>query len=103
MRMCEWVKKGIKEILNATAKKGTPSKREHSEIWTLIGEKIRSLPTGWLEAEHVPGHATEEMVMQGRALEEHRMANNQVGSSCETRGSQRWTATSADRGVIGKS
>ena len=28
--------------------------------------------------EHVLGHATEEMVMQGRALEEHRIANNQV-------------------------
>ena len=28
--------------------------------------------------EHVPGHATEEMVMQGIALEEHRIANNQV-------------------------
>ena len=71
---CEWVEKGIKEIHNATAKKQTPSKREHPEVWTLIEEKIRSLPTGWLEVEH----AAEEMVMQGRALEEHRIANNQI-------------------------
>ena len=28
--------------------------------------------------EHVPGHATEEMVMQVRALEGHRIAINQV-------------------------
>ena len=31
-----------------------------------------------MEMEHVPGHATEEMVMQGRVLQEHRMANNQA-------------------------
>ena len=55
-----------------------PRKREHFEVWTLVEERAKSLPAGWLEVERVPGHATGEMVMQGRALEEHPIANNQV-------------------------
>ena len=43
----------------------------------MVEERAKSLPAGWLEVEHVPGHATEEMVMQERALEEHWIANNQ--------------------------
>ena len=39
---CEWVEKGIKEILNATAKKETPSKREHSEVRTWLGGRART-------------------------------------------------------------
>ena len=62
---CEWVEKGIKEILNAIAKGETTSKREHPKVWALIEERAKPLPAGWLEVEHVPGHATEEMVMQG--------------------------------------
>ena len=73
-----WVETGVKDILDATAKGKTPTKREHAEVWTPIEERIKSFPTGWLEINHVPGHATEEMVRQGRALEEHRLANNQV-------------------------
>ena len=61
---CEWVEKGIKEILNVMAKGETPSKREHPEVWALVEERAKSLPARWLEVEHVPGHATEEMVMQ---------------------------------------
>ena len=53
---CDWFEKGVKEILDATAKKETPSKREHSEVWTQIEERIKSVPTGWVEIEHVPGH-----------------------------------------------
>ena len=66
---CEWVETGVKDILDATVKGKTPTKREHSEVWTLIERRIKSFPTGWLEIEHVPGHATEEMV---------KLANNQV-------------------------
>ena len=61
---CEWVETGVKDILDATVKGKTPTKREHSEVWTLIEESIKSFPTGWLEIEHVLGHATEEMVSQ---------------------------------------
>ena len=75
---CEWVETGVKDILDATVKGKTPTKREHLEVWTLIEERIKSFPTGWLEIEHVPGHATEAMVSEGRALEEHRLANTQV-------------------------
>ena len=45
---CEWVEKGRKEILNAIAKGGTPSKREHPEVWALTEERAKSLPAGWL-------------------------------------------------------
>ena len=75
---CEWVQTEVKDILDATVKGKTPTKREHLEVWTLIEERIKSFPTGWLEIGHVPGHATEAMVNEGRALEEHRLANNQV-------------------------
>ena len=78
----------------------TPTKREHSEVWTLTEERTKSFPTGWLEIEHVLGHATEDMVRQGRALEEHRLANNYVDL---LRGSQWWTTAGADRSVRGKS
>ena len=99
---CEWVEKGIKEILNAMAKGETPSKREHVEVWVLVDERAKSLPVGWLEVEHVPGHATEEMVMQERALEEHRIANNQVDLLAKQVAASGWTATSTDRGVLGE-
>ena len=46
--------------------------------------------------EHVPGHATEEMVMQGRALEEHRIANNQVDLLAKQGAASGETATSTD-------
>ena len=46
--------------------------------------------------EHVPGHATEEMVMQERALEEHRIANNQVDLFAEQGAASGETATSTD-------
>ena len=39
----EWVDKEVKEILDATAKKETPNNRDHSEVWSLIEERIRSL------------------------------------------------------------
>ena len=45
---CEWVEKGIKEILNAIAKGETPSKREHSKVWTLTERKSGpSRQDGW--------------------------------------------------------
>ena len=72
---CEWVEKGIKEILNSMAKGETPSKREHPEVWALVEERAKSLPAGWLEVEHVPGHATEQMVMRGKLW---RNTHNQV-------------------------
>ena len=62
---CELVETGVKEILDPTAKKGTPTKREHSEVWKLIEERTRSLPTAWLEIVHVRGHAKEDLMRQG--------------------------------------
>ena len=59
---CEWIETGVKDILDATVKGKTPTKREHLEVWTLIEERIISFPTGCLEIGHVPGHATEAMV-----------------------------------------
>ena len=47
-------------------------------MWRFIEERIRSCSTGWIEIEHVPGRATEDMMKQGRADEEHRMANDEA-------------------------
>ena len=92
---CEWVEEGIKEILNAVAKGETPSKREHPEVWSLVEDRAKSLPAGWLEVEHVPGHATEEMCCR-RELWRNTESPTISGSLCKTRSSQRETATSTD-------
>ena len=44
----------------------------------LIEERIRSFPTGQIGMEHVLGHATEDMLEQEIALEEHWLVNDQV-------------------------
>ena len=94
---CECVETEVKDILDATVKGKTPTKREHLEVWTLIEERAKSFPTGWLKIERVPGHATEEMVNEGRALEEHRLANNQVDLLAK-QGQRHLTTTVEDGG-----
>ena len=78
---------GVGDILDTTVReKIGRAKREHPKVWRLIEVRRSCCPAGWIEIEHVPGHATEDMVTQVRAVKEHRIANDQADISAKKKG-----------------
>ena len=100
---CEWIESVVRDILDATMKRRVAPKRELSEVWRFIEERIRSCSAGRIEIEHVAGSASEDVVKQGRAVEEHRIANDQADIFGKLGRSLWWSTARIGRGIPGES